>query len=114
MESGVHSFVDVTRSVHAPIALVGTPLDRLRTRRKLPRRNGGAITITVGGIRGLVKVVARLLRLRGARLRTRRYLGISPCSVGTCLRRGVTRFRLTTVRGDIKVRLRIRPSVPGI
>lgn len=65
--TGLTFFADISRSFHAPLALVTSPVGRLLRRGRLNRERQGVLRVIQGGITILLELVARVLSFRGCR-----------------------------------------------
>lgn len=99
---GAYFFVRATRSIHAPLALVGTPLRRIIRGSVIGTRKVSGMQVTLGDISKLLKLIADLVSFRdasGCALELR----ISRCRLGDCLRAAYRTFHACTSVESVSV-----------
>lgn len=105
---GAGFFASVVRRLHAPFALVITPVSRVLARGGLDPTVRRSLTLIGEGAERALGVVGRILSLRGVRGRSQ--LDIREVRVKPFVARVVSGFRSVTVRERDRVLLRARSS----
>lgn len=108
---GMHSFVSVSRRLHAPLALVSNPMSRILSRRPLASQAQRRLRLIRGGVGHVLLLVGRMLSFEGVRGGGVN-LAVRCQSVVVVLRGVVSGFQLLTARGGVGFSL--RAALPSI
>lgn len=96
----MHFFIGATRSVHAPLALVGTPLRRVARHRRLASDKRDGVGATLQGMGTLLHLAAGLVGFRHTSACSKD-LCMSRCRLDACVRRAVSTFHSCTGVGRV-------------